>query len=97
MNKLFLLIAGDNYSPGAGAEDWIGFYASEEEINSMITPVNNDVLYHSGKDKGKVAFTKKTYEIMINDDFVKIVDWYEIVDVRNWTHWTKKNLDNKPI
>jgi hypothetical protein len=36
--KKFLLIAGDNYYPEAGTEDWIATLKTEEEAASEVTP-----------------------------------------------------------
>jgi hypothetical protein len=56
MNKPFLLIAGFNYYPSSGTEDWRGTYSTYEEAEAALKDIECD-------------------------DY----DWYEIVDLREWT------------
>ncbi len=63
MKKPFLLIAGHNYYPGAGTEDWIGCFSTEESIMAII------------KENHKITY--KLYRYTINEceyDWYEIVD-----------------------
>ncbi len=40
MKKPFLLIAGDNYYPSAGIDDWVECFAKKEEAMSWIEENN---------------------------------------------------------
>lgn len=70
MNKPFLLIAGDDYYPGGGTSDWIGCFATKEEI--YVKELDNTYTFGP---------PITGYEIGGNE-----YDWYEIVDLRDWTN-----------
>ncbi len=40
--KQILLIAGYRYYPSKGSGDWVGFYESEEEIESQIKIISKN-------------------------------------------------------
>jgi|15BtaG_2_1085339.scaffolds.fasta_scaffold00005_29 hypothetical protein len=68
--KYFLLIAGENYYPDIGTEDWIATFETkeeaEDEIKIEMSPSTNEWYY------GKHLIRGCHY------------DWYEIVDLRKW-------------
>lgn len=39
MNKPYLLIAGDNYYPSSGTEDWRGTYSTYEEAEAALKDI----------------------------------------------------------
>lgn len=84
MNKPFLLIAGYNYYPEAGTDDWKDCYSTMEEARSKITIIKNHQYYQKGKNKGEIKETTESYQMTIDDE-IREYDWYEIVDLRNWT------------
>ena len=77
--KKFLLIAGDNYYPSSGTEDWKGCYATREEAESHITVEETPILYTSGK---KINQVKEIHKSFLLDGHH--VDWYDIVDLEAW-------------
>ena len=79
MPKYFLLIAGTHYYPGHGTDDWIGTYETEEEAEAQVKIEETHEYYQSGKNKGKIKETNRTY-IIKDDNF----GWYDIVDLREW-------------
>jgi hypothetical protein len=42
MNKPFLLIAGFNYYPSSGTEDWKGTYSTYEEAEAALKDIECD-------------------------------------------------------
>ena len=74
MNKPFLLIAGDNNMyPASGAGDWINCFSTYEEAEAHV---------RERKIKGLYG-VKIVYDI---DNVGRTkCDWYEIVDLREWT------------
>lgn len=70
MKKPFLLIAGDCYYPSDSTGDWIGCFSTREEAESKVRPAD-----------GVVTLAK--YQIS-NNGGQRNVDWYEIIDLRNW-------------
>lgn len=81
--KNFLLIAGDNYYPGAGTSDWIDRFETYQEAFNEILEETKDchVYFRQGKKKGMVKEYRwiTTYTI----DGRKF-DWFEIVDLDTW-------------
>ncbi len=39
--KTYLLIAGYDYYPGSGTQDWIGCYATEEDAKEAVEKLKN--------------------------------------------------------
>ena len=75
MNKPFLLIAGYNYYPESGTNDWIGRFETHEEASSQIETIEIEVplTYIKGKNKGKTkCITKqlKLKNLERNIDFI---------------------------
>ena len=54
--KKFLLIAGDDYYPGAYTENWIGCFSTREEAENTITKEPFEY-------KGKTLYRYKTNDI----------------------------------
>lgn len=77
--KRYLLIAGDNYYPQGGTEDWKGCYATREEAEARITFEEIPILFMHGKRKGEV---KEIYKRIHLDGYP--VDWYDVVDLEGW-------------
>ena len=40
--KTYLLIAGYDYYPGSGTQDWIGCYATEEDAKESVEKLKSD-------------------------------------------------------
>ena len=40
--KTYLLIAGYDYYPGSGTQDWIRCYATEEDAKEVVEKLKND-------------------------------------------------------
>lgn len=78
--KPFLLIAGDNYYPQGGVDDWIRTYATFEEAHSAVSIVENKRTITKGKRKGEEEVVSTDYKIG-----ERTYDWYDIVDLREWT------------
>ncbi len=68
--KKFLLIAGQDYYPGHGTNDWIGTFETREEAENHITKTSFEY-------KGRLVFSYKVNNI-------DPVDWYDIVDLEEW-------------
>jgi hypothetical protein len=79
IKKRFLLTAGDSYYPSSGSHDWIGFYETIEDAESMVEKTKVIKYYNQGKNKG--AYKSIIYTFSINGD---TVDWYEIIDIMDW-------------
>jgi hypothetical protein len=77
--KYYLLIAGDNYYPQSGTEDWKGTYYSAKEALDQVKVITHETLYTKGKDKGKVKESYERYEIN-----GRTYDWYDIVDLKGY-------------
>lgn len=73
MMKPFLLIAGDSYYPEKGTLDWVGCFETIESAESQIQ-IHKKITWFLGKKE-------ETQYFVINN---KIVDWYDIVDLRKW-------------
>ena len=88
MNKPFLLIAGDNYYPDQSTGNWIAFFATFEEAKSKVTEMRHYRVITKGKDKGKEEYTYSKYTIEGQGYKDKLFerDWYDIVDLRDWTN-----------
>jgi hypothetical protein len=84
MKKPFLLIAGDCYYPDAGTGDWIACYETSEEAENQVEVIPHHTYYTKGKNKGEIKSTHNTYKVS-GGDYVRNCDWYEIVDLRDWT------------
>ena len=63
-------MAGHNYYPSAGTNDWIGCFNSFEEANAAVTPTEVD--------------KKRSIEYYIIND--NKYDWFEIVDLSEWIY-----------
>jgi hypothetical protein len=85
MNKPHLLIAGDNLYPSDGTGDWIKCYESVAEAREKINYVNRPTYFSSGKMKGQLKSNSIKYAISDSINPNRKYDWYEIVDLRNWT------------
>ena len=48
-HKYFLLIAGDQFYPERGTEDWIDAYETMEEAEAQVTVITNHLCEISGK------------------------------------------------
>jgi len=86
MNKPYLLIAGLYYYPNEGTGDWIGCYGTKEEAEALMVkeqlPLNT---FSRGPRRGQVKPDQPIYYKYINYLTGIRYDWYEIVDLRNWT------------
>lgn len=83
MKKPYLLICGDCYYPSAGTGDWIGCYETQKEAEEQVKVIEHHTYYTKGKNKGEIKETYTTYELNGRWGPSKI-DWYEIVDLREW-------------
>lgn len=68
--KKFLLLAGQDYYPGAGTDNWIGCYDTYEEAEAQIIV----------KTTKYVDREIQNYYLSESES----VDWYEIVDLEEW-------------
>lgn len=73
MTKPFLLIAGDNYYPGAGTDNWIARFSTKEEAKEQIYENPKDPNHYTGLGK-----------FMIVGNNCNSFDWYEIVNLETW-------------
>lgn len=80
MKKPYLLIAGENYYPSADTGDWKGCYSTVEEAKEQIEYIDHPEFFTKGKMKGQLKSNNITYKIGNS-----VFDWYEIVDLREWT------------
>ena len=85
MKKPFLLIVGDDYYPYAGCGDWIGCYETEKEALEQVEREDFHTYYTKGKNKGKIKSTHTTYILKGQTYGDRKCDWYEVVDLRDWT------------
>ena len=86
MKRPYLLIAGDNYYPSGGTDDWIDCYETLEEAKAQVEANEYPIYFTKGKMKGKLKQTHVTYKIKNNkygDDHE--FDWYEIVNLEWWS------------
>ncbi len=81
MNKPYLLIAGHNYYPSAGTGDWIGRFETKDQITNSLEELYYDDLFKQGPRKGQLKEKRKNGYIIFGIGY----DWYEIVDLRDWT------------
>ena len=51
-HKYFLLIAGDQFYPERGTEDWIDAYETMEEAEAQVTKITNHLCKINGEDYG---------------------------------------------
>lgn len=77
--KNYLLIAGDNYYPQSGTENWIGCFSTFEEAESAVSKTQNHELFLKGPRKGQIKSTSETYKINGRN-----YDWYEVVNLMDW-------------
>jgi hypothetical protein len=68
VNKPFLLIAGSNYYPSSGTDDWKGTFETYEEAKAQMTDLSKE--YKDRKAYCRFKFGEE------------YCDWYEIVDLR---------------
>jgi hypothetical protein len=85
MNKPYLLIAGDFYHPSADTGDWIGCFSTYEEAKAQVEVKERHDYYTKGKNKGEIKSTYRDYIIKCGTYGDTRCDWYEIVDLREWT------------
>lgn len=83
MKKPYLLIAGSGYYPESGTGDWVNCFETYEEARSQVETIEFPTHFRSGKRKGEIKSTHKTYRVS-GGDYVKNCDWFEIVDLRDW-------------
>lgn len=81
MNKPFLLTASDAYYPRSGTDDWIACFSTHDEAMEQIEEIYHHEYFCKGKRKGEIKSTHKSYNIKN----VGMRDWYEIIDLREWT------------
>jgi hypothetical protein len=79
--KTYLLIAGHNYYPGIGTEDWIGCFETYEAALSQVEVKKHHTYYIKGRRKGEVKETYESYIVNGNER-----DWFDIVDLREWIY-----------
>lgn len=77
-------MAGYGYYPEAGTGDWINTFETKEQAESCIRATQQNILFQQGKRKGQVKETKEYYEYFKEGQWHKC-DWYEIIDLREWT------------
>jgi hypothetical protein len=85
MNKPYLLIAGDYYYPQGRTSDWISCFSTYEEAREQVEFVVSHVYYTKGGNKGEIKSTHTTYKVKGGEYGVRQCDWYEIVNLREWT------------
>lgn len=78
--KPFLLMAGDNYYPSGGSQDWIGCYETLEEAQAQVSRIEENQVVTIGKSKGQINVIWH-YEIVGKTGKF---DWYEVEDLRSW-------------
>ena len=77
--KLFLLIAGENYYPSAGTDDWKKTFSTLEEAENFVSKIEPKRTISKGSKKGQEVVEYTTYMINGNE-----YDWYEIVDLKKY-------------
>jgi hypothetical protein len=75
--KPFLLIAGSTYYPSQDTGDWIGCFSTREEAEAQIRT--------PGSERGIRVQHPRFGETD--------VDWYEIVDLRDWGAYGETDCD----
>jgi len=86
MRRPYLLIAGHGYYPQDGTKDWIGCYETKEEAESLMTREQQPLdTFSKGPRKGQVKPNQPVYYKYINYLTGIKYDWYEIVDLYEWT------------
>ena len=85
MTKPYLLIAGDCYYPSASTGDWIGCFSTHEEAKAQVEVKERHVYYTKGKNKGEIKSTHRDYNVKGWTYGDRTCDWYEIIDLREWT------------
>ncbi len=75
MTKPYLLIAGYNYYPAPGTDDWIGCFSTKEDAEEEVIEVV--VPKYRNKKFGDGMVTKGSIRDME-------YDWYEIVNLLDW-------------
>jgi hypothetical protein len=81
MSKPYLLIAGDCFYPSADTGDWVGCFSTYEEAKAQVEVKERHDYYTKGKNKGEIKSTHRSYIVKGGMG----CDWYEIVDLREWT------------
>ena len=82
--KPYLLIAGQQYYPDRADGDWIGCFESREEAESAVRTEKQTSLFLRGPLKGQVKEEWEEYRVKHPSYGDHRVDWYEIVDLRDW-------------
>jgi hypothetical protein len=85
MKKPYLLIAGDCYYPSSDTGDWIGCFETYEEAKAQVEVKVTHEYYTKGKNKGEIRSTHETYVVKGLTYGDMKCDWYEIVNLREWT------------
>lgn len=85
MKKPFLLIAGDGYYPSSGTGDWIDCFETCEEAKEQVEVIQHHTYYTKGKKQGQIKSTDHTYVVKCGTYGDRKCDWYDIVDLREWT------------
>jgi hypothetical protein len=75
--KPFLLIAGSTYYPSQDTGDWIGCFSTREEAEAQI------------RTPGRFRELQVQHPRFGETD----VDWYEIVDLRDWGAYGETDCD----
>ena len=57
--KTYLLIAGYDYYPGSGTQDWISCYATEEDAKEAVEKLKNDDDEYGSYDWFKIVDLKE--------------------------------------
>jgi len=73
--KYFLLIAGENYYPSPGTEDWIATFETKEEARAEVE------LKSKASQKGLHGHWLGEWEIRGCH-----YHWYDIIDLREWVN-----------
>ena len=86
MKKPFLLIAGCDHYLASDTGDWVGCYETEKEALGQVEKLKETYDYYSkGKNKGEIKSTYTTYIVKGGRYGDRECDWYEVIDLRNWT------------
>ena len=82
--KPYLLIAGDSYYPSAYTGDWVGTFSTREEAEAAVRKIEHHEHFRRGPRKGQVKETREEYRVNHPNYGDCNVDWYVIVDLREW-------------
>jgi len=82
--KPYLLIAGDNYYPSAYTGDWVRTFSTRQEAEDAVRKTEHHKYFQRGPRKGQVKETHEEYRVNHPKYGDCKIDWYEIVDLREW-------------